>query len=325
MFLKLLAWNAGGVGEREREAKEQIRTQEPDIVILTELKKSSLTDITSLWPGAKFEAIPSIRKGVRFAPRAGPAMLIRDGVTHIIHFVRNEIEAETNGVLQMLTVEIQGRTRVTGAYFSPTVSGHKTEEVVKELIIDGTGQDVLVGDLNDRNYRWDSTTNSKGKALQKCTAGNRFAIKAPASHKFKPRGRAGGSTPEVMITIMRESTASIAKEGRYEGASDHTPIICTVGIQGEEGRGRTRYRRVSKMALRNPTKRKEVFRGYRRIEQGIIQKLENTTKETVQGIYKEVTEVLIEPWTTHVQPWRGGRPRYWAKNLESPRKRKGAA
>lgn len=229
-----------------------------------------------VWPGAKIEAIISLRKGVIFASRARLAMVIRGGVTYSVRFVSNEVEEGTNGISQAMTVELYGKVRVTGAYFSPTTSGQKVEEIVRGIVIYGSGNDVLIGELNARHSRWDTTTNAKGRALQKFTVGNRFDIYAPTAPTFSPRGRAGASIPDLMVTNMRGSSVRIVEEGRWEGASDHRPIVGVVEVQGEKG-GEQKRKRVSKLAMRNLLKKKEVVAIYRGVEKDIVEKLKRAT------------------------------------------------
>lgn len=193
MCLKMLARNVYGVGAKERDLKELISKNKPDIVILSELKATSLNGLRNTWPGAKIELIPSLGIGVRYAPRAGIAILARENLEYTVRFVRDDVGDGTNGVIQSLTLDLEGRKIVTGAYIFPNISGGKMEEVVRTIIRDGMGQDILAGDLNPRHARWDMKSNERGKDLQRCTEGKRFDRKAPPHPTDRPTGRSGPS------------------------------------------------------------------------------------------------------------------------------------
>lgn len=60
----------------------------------------------------------------------GVAMLMRAGLTSCVRHVRNYMEEKTNGVIQSMTIQLQNRVRVTGAYLSPTISGPAMEKVL---------------------------------------------------------------------------------------------------------------------------------------------------------------------------------------------------
>lgn len=77
------------------------------------------------------EIIPSKRKYARSAPRAGLVMLVRRGLTYCVRHVIDEGQKVANGVIQMMTVDIAGAVRLTGAYISPSVTGELTERAVK--------------------------------------------------------------------------------------------------------------------------------------------------------------------------------------------------
>lgn len=52
------------------------------------------------------EVVPSLRRSVRAAPRAGVVVLMRPELEYYIRHVTNETEEQINGVIQGTTVEI---------------------------------------------------------------------------------------------------------------------------------------------------------------------------------------------------------------------------
>lgn len=73
------------------------------------------------------------------------------------------------------------------------------EAIVSEKIRDGSGHDVMVGDLNTRHTWWDSCTNEKLKALQVYTGGNQFYIKDPSAPRLEQGDRTGTSIAYLML------------------------------------------------------------------------------------------------------------------------------
>lgn len=79
--------------------------------------------------------------------------------------VTNEREVQTNSMVQHVTIEQKGGIRLTGAYLSPKVSGARTEVLMKQLVLDGKGKDIIMGDLHARHQWWDIMKNARRRAL----------------------------------------------------------------------------------------------------------------------------------------------------------------
>lgn len=73
--------------------------------------------------GAKAEYIPSKRKSVSAAPRAGTAMLIRADLVYSVAYIQNEWESNTNSLIQSIPVAMGHGVLLTGAYVLPRTSG----------------------------------------------------------------------------------------------------------------------------------------------------------------------------------------------------------
>lgn len=109
MYVKACIWNVDGVESKGRELRALVKKYEPDVLLLTELKTVYLAGMAEMGPGAKLDVIPSLRKGVRAAPRAGITILVRPGLTHCVRLVRTEEENRTNGALQTMPIELRGK------------------------------------------------------------------------------------------------------------------------------------------------------------------------------------------------------------------------
>lgn len=88
-------------------------------------------------------------------------------------------------------------------------------------------------------------TNPEVRALIRGTRGNRYQVKAPGAVTFRPRGRAGTSTPDLLVTDYRSDIVQVLGEGCWMDLYDNTPVIRTVGTEAEREReGIRRGRRV---------------------------------------------------------------------------------
>lgn len=102
------------------------------------------------------------------------------------------------------------------------------------------------------------TTNARGRKIMRATAGNRFCIRTPHEITCSPRGREGSSNPDITLMNCQQRPIRVLDEGRWAAVSDHKPVRCTVEPRTDEKRGTTRRRIVSKMAVDNVMKLREV-------------------------------------------------------------------
>lgn len=77
--------------------------------------------------------------------------------------------------------------KITGAYLSPSVTRAGLLPLLYMVITDGTGRDVLIGDLNARHSSWDRNTNTKERAICTRTADTRHRSMAPDGCTYRPR------------------------------------------------------------------------------------------------------------------------------------------
>lgn len=86
------------------------------------------------------------------------------------------------------------------------------------VVSDSSGKDIMMGDLNARHQLWDSITNAKGRALVRWTSANGYSGNAPVMPTYRPRGRRGASTPDLVVTKIRMSKTKTAGEVIWTGA-----------------------------------------------------------------------------------------------------------
>lgn len=70
-----------------------------------------------------------------------------------------------NGIIQAITLEIEGGFRVTGAYIGPQTKRTETEEFVRTALKENGNNYFLCGDLNARHSSWDTRCKERGMAI----------------------------------------------------------------------------------------------------------------------------------------------------------------
>lgn len=101
-----------------------------------------------VWPGAAVELVPALRKNVRSAPRAGIAVLIHPRISYTVSHIINEKEEVANGIIQAITMVLQGGMSITGASVSPSVTKAGLLTLLDMVITEGMDREVLTGDCS---------------------------------------------------------------------------------------------------------------------------------------------------------------------------------
>lgn len=295
MKLKLLMWNVDGVGGIARELRDLVQRMRPDVVLGSEVKELTVRGLQDAWPGASTEFIPSSRKSVGAAPRAGLAMLIKSDLMYSVSYVYNEGCAETNSFIQSIPIAWEHGIHVTGTYVSPTTPGLHINRYLERMKEVNKGKDLLLGDLNARHVRWDTTTKVRGRALLRCTRGSMLRVVPPQRPTYHPRGRAGYSTPYLALSNIPNLELQLIDEGLWKSTSDRSPVVwvCPDAVTGQRREGK----RISKAALSNAGRDKEEGCGkrYRQIAPRLIKLLKEAKEQDAQTVFSQVTTELVEP------------------------------
>lgn len=117
-------------------------------------------------------------------------------------------------MVQIITVEQMAGIEMSGEYMSPTVTRERMAQVLRQVVADSPGKDVLIGDLNARNHLWDTTTNPNGRELVQGTIENRYNVRAPGSPSYGPMGREGTSNPDLSVKNFSTSSKAVMNEGQ---------------------------------------------------------------------------------------------------------------
>lgn len=78
--MKVAIWNIDGLAAKGMSWRTLIWRVKTNVLVLTELKALSTEVFRESWPRESVEVVPSSRKNVESAPRAGLAVVMRPGL-----------------------------------------------------------------------------------------------------------------------------------------------------------------------------------------------------------------------------------------------------
>lgn len=125
---------------------------------MSELKSTEMEVLQESMPSDGIEDVPALRKTVTAVPRAGTAIKNRPGLIYSASHSYNDREASEKGVIEGISINLEGNMRITGAYIYPIVSGPEMKIFIHWLITGSRGRDILIPDVNVGYSRWDDST-----------------------------------------------------------------------------------------------------------------------------------------------------------------------
>lgn len=153
-------------------------------------------------------------------------------------------------------------------------------------------------------------TNTRGRTVVKCVGRWNYKATPPGSASYKARGRAGESTPDLLLDLEVAEVIQ-PKDRRLDDSSDHIPILYVVkNANIEVGK-----RIVSKTILSNKRNREEAGKWYRENIQELKRRVKEEGLEGAQVIFKEVARRITEPWVKMAERKPETRSPHWNAGL----------
>ncbi|KAJ8915949.1 hypothetical protein NQ315_016625 [Exocentrus adspersus] len=216
-FLRVASWNINSFTQRKRELQEVVNRLDIDVMAIQE----------TLLIEADRASVPGYtlyRKERRQQRRGGVALAVRRGIEHYsVHVPEMQtIEAIAVGI----RTERYGEITVASCYHPP----NRTVEIqdLEALMAIGPAL-IAIGDFNAKALDWNCLTqNNSGAVLKRFLANNNdvHAV-GPEEPTYDGQGR---SRPDVLdIALLKAIPLQAQLEVVYEGSSDHSPILLTVG------------------------------------------------------------------------------------------------
>ena len=247
----------------------------------------------------------------------GVSLLIQEHVDYKL------LRKKASVLVQYVAIAIQDLT-IVGAYINPGVRGEKLckiEEFIEEIRQLTPGRVCILGDLNARHRRWDSTSNVRGQELLRVCRRRGWRIWAPNEPTY--RGAANNeSTIDLMITRGCDPTTLVVPRGDWDGCSDHSPVVAS--LRARWNRRSYRPGRISQARRKNAgalARAEEVFPNT--LPYWTEQIREARTPEELQDAYDGMARALLNPWrptTRGVNPERYRE--FWSEELEKLSKKR---
>ena len=220
--LKILQWNADGLGTKTVELTDRLNTENIDICAIQETKlkeKDQSPTITGYKPVGR-----SDRKGMKFG---GVMFYVKD----TLNFDPGQKSAHAGTESSTIRAKLS-RSKwidVTSVYTPPSNSTHKYNFAPQHL--PSSANSIIVGDANGHDPIWDALQppNSRGDEITKWIFDNDLAVLNNPDQPTRINKSTGGlSSPDISVAGRNWSNKCTWSVGEQIDISDHLPITITV-------------------------------------------------------------------------------------------------
>lgn len=227
--LQMASWNINGLRGNKAELEEMLDRRSIDILALqeTKLREEQLIKIRGY----------KVYRKDRNARGGGVALLVKNGIDHhpIVVPQLQHLEA----VAVVVTMHGRETVTITSCYQTPRqpILG---EDIDAVLPVDS--QCVAMGDFNAKSQAWNSRlTNTRGRELLRHLETRPQVL---AIGPREPTYHNGIHRPDVLdIALIQDLNGAVDIQTVIEGASDHNPILLTLGDGGNDADTATFIRR----------------------------------------------------------------------------------
>jgi len=305
--LRLGSYNINGFKDKIDTANLLIETEKLDILALQETK---LAPSYSFPTGRQYEAASITRS------RHGLAISIAPDIKYSRLF---DIHQDGG---QALAIRIEDLT-IINIYVRPSKSKKQLYTFLDTINKEVKGRAVIIGDWNARHPSWDASRNNLGTQLFKWInqkEWNIYAPDTPTHYHILKNGESSATTIDFAITRMGRLDFIQAKDGPWDGASDHKPIVARVHCQ------RNRMIRKRRIPIRRRSK-EELIQIFTETIPSKAQEITAlimaaTNQQELDQAYWKLVQIIINPFKP-----RGKIPSlraryFWSNELERMSKRR---
>lgn len=211
---------------------------------------------------------------------------------------------------QVLVAKLPCGLTIVGAYLAP-LRGRKAMESIMAWIKPWMrGQAVLLGDINARHLRWDTSRNAYGTALHTRASTNHCKVVAPPEPTLI--NEHGSSTIDLFITRGVRATSIHIAAGAHDNVTDHHLVHVTV-LPPADGT----VCRISGRALEDPDRRCKAKNHYKDCIPDLAAKAETTTSlADLTAVHEAWQSAILLPWRDFCRPCPARARRGWTRELD---------
>ena len=205
-----------------------------------------------------------------------------------------------------------GDTNIAATYIAPGVRNTVFVECLDKIRTCTMGKVTIIGDLNTRHLRWDTTSNSQGRWLVKWAKMHDWSIHAPEEPTFS--SHMGTSTVDMVLTRNVVAQETKVLHGPWDGCSDHFAItthlfakpLYRLGISSILHRHRHNTKYLERARTVFPAELPSILKEVSKC----------TNAESLEEVYTTFKNVTLQPWAP-ARKYRPKRFRYfWNHHLE---------
>lgn len=219
-FLKIVQFNCNGLSSKLSEVKLYVFTTNPDVVCLCE---TWIRRRPPRFPG--YQVFWNHRVD---GPGGGLGILVRDDISCTILDLSPYV-----GSLEVQAVNLMSRLGLISIFnlYNPckNISVEEFSTYIQRLSLNY----IIVGDFNAHSPLWDvrGRSNMTGRSLEQLIEDGLLGlVSEPFASTYIDRRSGASSVLDLCL-----SCSALLAEGRVEGGpdlgSDHTPIVCTFGLE----------------------------------------------------------------------------------------------
>lgn len=248
------------------------------------------------WVASKSDPMCEALDETEEAPKEAASRRGYGGVAWILHPLMHYrlIEKSSSPTVQYITIRHRKLT-MTVLYISPKAKKEEEQIVLNRLNRISGGKAVIMGDLNSRSLKWDTTNNPRGSRLQKWAKVNGWQVKAPRSPSYRsPRVT---STPDIFLSKGVPLSEPITVTDKSNGGSDHYPVITTTRTGHDEGREQTEQRHIPRSQRSNARIIGEARKYYKEMLPKCLEKCTQAgSSDSLEEAYKIFKQIILQPW-----------------------------
>ena len=211
---------------------------------------------------------------------------------------------------QFIILNVSG-TYISVLYIRPNLPQALFLHCLQTIQQHTRGKSVIMGDLNARHSRWDTTTNSHGRWLVSWASSNHWTVDAPPEATFV--GHQGQSTVDLSLVKGLDTSGTRTLSEPWDGSIDHRAVgtqivsspIHTLDIP-----------RIPQRQRSNTTYLKKADDLYRSELPRFVDLIHSSDdSDALETLYSALKHIILEPWSAACKHCPRCYKHFWSRRL----------